>query len=79
MKIFAWPQAQSEINDGAQAIRQAQGYGGMGINTDTSSAQSQLMQAEQLLRSQNYEQSIQSPARPLSSPVRSIMPRCSKP
>ncbi len=52
-------QAQSEINDGAQAIRQAQGYRGMGIGSDTSSAQSQLMQAEQLLRSQNYEQSIQ--------------------
>jgi hypothetical protein len=31
----------------------------MGINNDTSSAESQLMQAEQLLRSQNYEQSIQ--------------------
>jgi TPM domain len=52
-------QAQSEIAEGAQAIRQAQGYGGMGISSDTSSAQSQLMQAEQLLESQNYEQSIQ--------------------
>ncbi len=52
-------QAQSEIGNGAQAIRQAQGYAGMGINTDTGRAQSQLMQAEQLLQSQNYEQSIQ--------------------
>jgi hypothetical protein len=52
-------QAQSEISDGAQAIRQAQGYSGMGIGSDTGAAQSQLMQAEQLLQSQNYEQSIQ--------------------
>jgi TPM domain len=52
-------QAQAEIDEGAQALRQAQGYGGMGINFDTSSAESQLMQAEQLLRSQNYEQAIQ--------------------
>jgi uncharacterized membrane protein YgcG len=50
-------QAQSEISDAAQAIRQAQGYAGMGI--DTERAQSQLTQAEQLLQSQNYEQSIQ--------------------
>lgn len=52
-------QAQSEISAGALAIRQAQGYAGMGVNTDTSAAQSQLMQAQQLLQSQNYEQSIQ--------------------
>ena len=52
-------QAQSEISDGASAIRQAQSYGGMGIFSDISNAQSQLMQAEQLLQSQNYEQSIQ--------------------
>ena len=54
-------QAQSEISDccvghpsGSEAT------GGMGIITDTGNAQSQLMQAEQLLQSQNYEQSIQS-------------------
>ena len=52
-------QAQATIGEGAAAIRQAQGYAGMGIGSDTSSAQSQLMQAEQLLQSQNYEQSIQ--------------------
>ncbi len=52
-------QAQSEISDALQAIRQAQGYAGMGIGSDTGGAQSQLMQAEQLLQSQNYEQSIQ--------------------
>ncbi len=52
-------QAQSEINDGAQAIRQAQGYGFAGIGGDISSAESRLMQAQQLLQSQNYEQSIQ--------------------
>ncbi len=52
-------QAQSEISDALQAIRQAQGYAGMGIGADTGGAQSQLMQAEQLLQSQNYEQSIQ--------------------
>jgi hypothetical protein len=52
-------QAQSEISNGAQAIRQAQGYAGMGIGSDTAGAQSQLMQAEQLLQSQNYEQAIQ--------------------
>ena len=52
-------QAQSEISEGAQAIRQAQGYGSMGIGGDISSAEAQLMQAQQLLQSQNYEQSIQ--------------------
>jgi hypothetical protein len=52
-------QAQGEINDAGQAIRQAQSYAGMGFGSDTSSAQSRLLQAEQLLQSQNYEQSIQ--------------------
>jgi hypothetical protein len=53
-------QAQSMISDGAQAIDQARSYAGMGIAADTSSAEYQLVQAQNLLQSQNYEQSIHS-------------------
>ena len=52
-------QAQSEISDCAAAINQAQSSAGMGICPEIGNAQAQLMQAEQLLRSQKYEQSIQ--------------------
>ena len=52
-------QAQAEIDKAADALRQAQSYQGMGVSVDMSSAGSQLMQAEQLVRSQNYEQAIQ--------------------
>jgi uncharacterized membrane protein YgcG len=52
-------QAQSEISDCASAINRTQASGWTGIYPEISNAQSQLIQAEQLLRSQNYEQSIQ--------------------
>jgi hypothetical protein len=53
-------QALAEIHDGARAIQQAQGYSSMGFPVDTSLAESQLLQARQLLQAQNYEQSIRS-------------------
>jgi hypothetical protein len=52
-------QAQSEISECAAAINRTQASGWTGIYPEISNAQSQLIQAEQLLRSQNYEQSIQ--------------------
>ena len=53
-------QSQSMISEGAQSIEQARSYSAMGIGADTSSAEYQLMQAQNLLQSQNYEQSIHS-------------------
>ena len=53
-------QAQSEINDATRSIQQARGYSSMGMMVDTSSAESQLLQARQLLQTQNYEQAIRS-------------------
>jgi uncharacterized membrane protein YgcG len=52
-------QAQSLISDAGLAIGQARSYSSMGFMVDTSSAESQVLQAQQLLQSQNYEQSIQ--------------------
>jgi hypothetical protein len=52
-------QAQSEIGEAARAISQARGYTSSGFMVDLSSAEAQVSQAEQLLQSQNYEQSIQ--------------------
>jgi hypothetical protein len=52
-------QAQSEIRDCASAINRAQSSGWAGIYPEIGNAQAQLIQAEQLLRSQEYEQSIQ--------------------
>ncbi len=52
-------QARTQITEAGQAISQARGYSSMGMGMDTSSLESQVMQAEQLLQSQNYEQSIQ--------------------
>jgi len=51
-------QAQSMIGEGSQSIQQALSYSGAGIGADTSSAEYQLGQAQNLLQSQNYEQSI---------------------
>ena len=72
-------QAQSEISECSSAIRRAQSSGWVGIYPEIGNAQAQLIQAEQLLQSQKYEQSIQSPGLPPNSPVKSITPRCSKP
>jgi TPM domain len=52
-------QARSQISEAGQAISQARGYSSMGMGIDTSASESQVMQAEQLLQGQNYEQSIQ--------------------
>jgi uncharacterized membrane protein YgcG len=52
-------QAQSLIGDAGQAIQQARSYSSMGFMVDTSSAESQMLQAQQLLQTQNYEQAIQ--------------------
>jgi hypothetical protein len=52
-------QAQAQISEAGQAISQARGYSSMGMGIDTSASESQVMQAEQLLQGQNYEQSIQ--------------------
>ena len=52
-------QAQAEITEAGQAISQARGYSSMGFGVDTSPAESQVIQAQQLLQTQNYEQSIQ--------------------
>jgi hypothetical protein len=52
-------QAQSEIRDCASAINRTQSSGWAGVYPDIGNAQAQLIQAEQLLRSQEYEQSIQ--------------------
>jgi hypothetical protein len=52
-------QAQAQITDAGQAISQARGYSSMGFGVDTSASESQVMQAQQLLQAQNYEQSIQ--------------------
>jgi len=52
-------QAQSEIDEAGRSIQQAQGYASMGFLVDTSTPESQLLRAQQLLQTQNYEQSIQ--------------------
>jgi hypothetical protein len=52
-------QAQAQIAEAGQAISKARGYSSMGFGVDTSPSESQVGQAQQLLQSQNYEQSIQ--------------------
>ncbi len=52
-------QAQAQITEAGQAISQARGYSSLGFGVDTSASESQVMQAQQLLQAQNYEQSIQ--------------------
>jgi uncharacterized membrane protein YgcG len=52
-------QAQAEIRECSSAINRAQSSGWTGIYPEVGNAQAQLIQAEQLLRSQEYEQSIQ--------------------
>ena len=52
-------QAQAQITEAGQAISQARGYSAMGFGVDLSAPESQVMQAQQLLQAQSYEQSIQ--------------------
>ena len=59
-KISAWPPRPSPRSARRPGHQPGPGLFVDGFQVDTSSAESQLMQAEQLLQSQNYEQSIQS-------------------
>jgi hypothetical protein len=52
-------QAQAEIAEAGRAISQARNYSSMEFGVDTSMPESQVMQAQQLLQTQNYERSIQ--------------------
>jgi len=52
-------QAEGEITEAGRAINQARSYSSVGFGVDTSPAESQVLQAQQLLQSQNYEQAIQ--------------------
>ena len=59
-KTSVWPPRPSPRSPRqARPSSQARGYSSMGLVIDTSSAESQVMQAQQLLQTQNYEQSIQ--------------------
>ncbi len=51
-------QAEAEIQEAARTIRKARTYFSMGVTLNTVGAESQVSQAEQLYRSQNYEQAI---------------------
>jgi len=53
-------QAQSEIDEAGRSIQQARGYSSMGFMIDTSTPEFQVLRAQQLLQTQNYEQAIQS-------------------
>jgi hypothetical protein len=52
-------QAQAEITEAGRAIHQARSYSSAGFGVDTATPESQVLQSEQLLQTQNYEQSIQ--------------------
>ncbi len=53
-------QAQAEINQAIGAISQARSYSSSGVMVNTSAPEAAVNQAQQLLQSQNYEQSIRS-------------------
>jgi hypothetical protein len=52
-------QAQTEITEAGRAIHQARSYTSAGFGVDTATPESQVLQSQQLLQTQNYEQSIQ--------------------
>jgi hypothetical protein len=52
-------QAQTQIADAGKAISQAGGYSQTSYGVDTRTAEAQVIEAQQYLQSQNYEQSIQ--------------------
>ena len=52
-------QAQTEITEAGRAIHQARSYTSAGFGVDTAAPESQVLQSQQLLQTQNYEQSIQ--------------------
>ncbi len=51
-------QAEAEIQEAARTIRKARAYFSMGVTLNTVGSENQVSQAEQLYRSQNYEQAI---------------------
>ena len=51
-------QAEAEIQEAARTIRKGRAYFSMGVTLNTLGAEGQVSQAEQLYRSQNYEQAI---------------------
>jgi len=51
-------QAEAEIQEAVLTLRKARGYFSMGVTLNTQGAESQVSQAEQAYRSQNYEQAI---------------------
>ena len=51
-------QAEAEIQEAARTLRKARAYFSMGVTLNTQGAESQVSQAEQAYRSQNYEQAI---------------------
>jgi TPM domain len=51
-------QAEAEIQEAARTIRKARAYFSMGVTLNTVGAESQVSEAEQAYRSQNYEQAI---------------------
>jgi hypothetical protein len=51
-------QAEAEIQEAVRTLRKARAYFSMGVTLDTQGAESQVSQAEQAYRSQNYEQAI---------------------
>jgi septation ring formation regulator EzrA len=55
-------QAESEIEEAARTMRKARAYFSMGVTLNTLGAESQVSQAEQLYRAQDYEQSIRASA-----------------
>ena len=51
-------QAEAEIQEAVLTLRKARAYFSMGVSLNTQDAESQVSQAEQAYRSQNYEQAI---------------------
>jgi hypothetical protein len=51
-------QAMAELAEARRAIDQSRSYFAMGVGVDSSPAESELMQAEQLLEAQDYEEAI---------------------
>jgi hypothetical protein len=51
-------QAMAELAEARRAIDRSRSYFAMGVSVDTSPAESELMRAEQLLESQDYEEAI---------------------
>ncbi len=51
-------QAMAELAEARRAIQQSQSYFAMGVSVDASAAQAELLQAEQLLDAQDYEEAI---------------------